>query len=145
MKPKYQNEDLMAALSIKTEKERHAYNQKLINEANGFTEDEVEGHYRCMWGLTTEEDDYKCRMNARAYRRRLELFETLPDRLIITSGEKRRFLRNRKRAARMKAKMLRDVMRESSYMSEKELEEQVYQDAIWFEEKLKEHETEVSQ
>ena len=52
-KPRYQNEDIMKALGIKTEEERKKYNDALIDEAYLFVDDEVEGYYRCLWGLTT--------------------------------------------------------------------------------------------
>ena len=55
-KPRYQNEDIMKALGIKTEEERKKYNDALIDEAYLFVDDEVEGYYRCLWGLTTDED-----------------------------------------------------------------------------------------
>lgn len=139
-KPRYQNEELMAALGIKTDEERQAYNNALIEKAHGFTDDELEGHYRCMWGLTTEKDDYKCRMGAKAYARREELLKTLPDRLIVTKAEKRRFLRNRKRSQRVKDRMLKDAWKAADNMTEQELEEQLYKDQMWFEEKFAEYE-----
>lgn len=141
-KPRYQNEDIMKALGIKTKEERYAYNIALIDEANGYTDDELEGYYRCLWKLTTEEDDFKWRMCAKAYEHRAKLQRTLPDRLIVTKAEKRRFLHTRKKKNKTHRKILRKAWRAVDGMTEEELEQKVYEDQIWFEQRLAEYEAE---
>ena len=126
-KPRYQNEDIMKALGIKTEEERKKYNDALIDEAYLFVDDEVEGYYRCLWGLTTEEDDYKWRMCAKAYARREELKKTLYDRMILTKAEKRRHLRLDRHLKRKDRRMWRTLWRKADKMTDEEIEQGAYE------------------
>ena len=131
-KPRYQNEDIMMALWIKTKEERKKYNDALFDEAYMFVDDEVEGYYRCLWGLTTDEDDYKWRMCAKSYARREELKKTLYDRMILTKAEKRQRLRIDRRLKRMDRRMWRTLWRKADKMTDEEIEQAAYEADCWF-------------
>ena len=131
-KPRYQNEDIMKPLGIKTEEERKKYNDALIDEAYLFVDDEVEGYYRCLWGLTTDEDDYKWRMCAKSYARREELKKTLYDRMILTKAEKRRRVLARKISQWKDRRMWRTLWRKADKMTDEEIEQAAYEADCWF-------------
>ena len=134
-KLRYQNEELIDVLGIKTEEERKEYNLALMKKAKTFTDEELEGHYLYVPGNMSEEN-LQYRAGAEAYDRRVEMIRTIPSRMIATRWEILHYRWLEKRIQRLHKKILKEAWAATEHMTDDELEQAVYEGECWFEEMM---------